>query len=262
MPSSIRRTPTWTDFQCGSPTGRSGPLAPHAGIEHAIMFTFAAIRPGTTWSPSARFWPFPPTFAQFSHVWRPAGEVRVVSAHWPRRRDVGTGATAGAKSRRDEPACERRHIGCHPPSGRHRLWASAHWMPAGRVPRGAKLMALAIRLDGLIRDGVVADQAELARIGHVTRVRLTQIMHLLRLAPDIQEQILFLPATERGRDTVTERQLRLIAEVPDWRKQRRMWATMKLGQSSVSVCTARPAEALPSQGGIAMPLSPRIRHWS
>ena len=47
--------------------------------------------------------------------------------------------------------------------------------PVGRVPRVARLMALAIRLNKLIRDGVAADQAELARLGHVTRARLTQI---------------------------------------------------------------------------------------
>ena len=53
----------------------------------------------------------------------------------------------------------------------------------GRLPRVAKLMALAIRFDQLIRDGHVADQAELARLGHVTRARLTQIMNLLNLPP-------------------------------------------------------------------------------
>ena len=96
----------------------------------------------------------------------------------------------------------------------------------GRVPRVTKLMALAIRLDQLIRDSEVADQAELARVGHVSRARLTQIMNLLCLAPDIQEQILLLPVTERGRDAVTERELRPIAGVADWRKQRRMWARL------------------------------------
>jgi hypothetical protein len=82
---------------------------------------------------------------------------------------------------------------------------------------------LAIRFDQLIRDGVVADQAELARVGHVSRARLTQIMNLLNLAPDIQEEILHLPKFERGRDPVSERALRPIAAVVDWREQRRMW---------------------------------------
>ncbi len=98
--------------------------------------------------------------------------------------------------------------------------------PAGRIPRISRLMALAIRFDHLICDGVVADQAELARLGHVTRARLTQIMNLLNLAPDIQEEILFLPPRERGRDTFTEKQLRPIAATPSWAKQRPMWRTL------------------------------------
>jgi len=82
-------------------------------------------------------------------------------------------------------------------------------------------LAVAIRLDQLIRD--VADEAELARLGHVTRARLTQIMNLLNLAPDVQEQILFLPTFERGRNPLTEKQLRPIAATPSWNKQRQMW---------------------------------------
>ena len=99
------------------------------------------------------------------------------------------------------------------------------------VPRISRLMALAIRFDQLIRDGEVADQAELARLGHVTRARMTQIMNLLNLAPDLQEQILFLPATERGRDAITEKQMRPIAAIPDWRKQRRMWQALSFAPS-------------------------------
>lgn len=96
----------------------------------------------------------------------------------------------------------------------------------GRVPRISRLMALAIRFDGLIRDGVVTDQADLARLGHVSRARVTQIMNLLHLAPDIQEAILFLPQVERGRDPIKERQVRPIAATPDWRKQRTMWSAV------------------------------------
>ncbi len=97
---------------------------------------------------------------------------------------------------------------------------------SGRVPRVSRIMALAIRFEGLIRDGVVADQADLARLGHVSRARITQIMNLLYLAPDIQEQILFLPRIERGRDPIKEHQLRPIAAVADWRKQRKLWANL------------------------------------
>lgn len=94
----------------------------------------------------------------------------------------------------------------------------------GRVPRVARLLALAHRFERLIRDGEVRDYADLARLGHVTRARLSQIMDLLLLAPDIQEQLLFLPPIENGQDPIHERRLRAIAAVLDWRKQRRIWA--------------------------------------
>ena len=95
--------------------------------------------------------------------------------------------------------------------------------PSGRIPRVSRLMALAIRFEQLIRDGVVVDQAEIARLGHVSRARVSQIMNLLNLAPDIQEALLFLPRVERGRDPVSERELRAIVALADWRKQRRIW---------------------------------------
>lgn len=97
--------------------------------------------------------------------------------------------------------------------------------PKGRIPRISKLMALAIRFDQLLKDGVVANQSELARLTHVTQPRMTQIMNLLNLAPDIQEQVLNLQPVTRGRDAVTERDLRTIASQPNWRRQRGWWCT-------------------------------------
>lgn len=92
--------------------------------------------------------------------------------------------------------------------------------PVGSTPRITKLMALAIKFDSLVREGVVKDYAELARLGHVTRARMSQIMPLLNLAPDIQEAILFLPKTVKGRDPISSRDvIRLAAEV-DWERQR------------------------------------------
>ncbi len=93
----------------------------------------------------------------------------------------------------------------------------------GRVPRMSKLMALALRFDRLITDGEITDQAEIVRLGRVSRARVTQIMNLLLLAPDIQEEILFLPRTQSGRDPIREIMVRPIASVLDWRKQRRLW---------------------------------------
>ncbi|MEO0474363.1 MAG: hypothetical protein AAF085_00135 [Planctomycetota bacterium] len=95
--------------------------------------------------------------------------------------------------------------------------------PAGRIPRVAKLMALAIRFDDLLRTGKVRDMSELARLARVTQPRMTQIMNLLHLAPDIQEEILFLPGVMEGRDKTTERHLRTMSACTGWKQQRRMW---------------------------------------
>ena len=93
----------------------------------------------------------------------------------------------------------------------------------GRVPRISKLMALAIRFDGLIRVGKVADQSELARLAHVAQPRMTQIMNLLHLAPDIQEEILFLPSVMAGRSPIHEKMLRPLSTEVCWEVQRRSW---------------------------------------
>jgi len=53
------------------------------------------------------------------------------------------------------------------------------------------------------------------------------VTQLLYLAPDIQEEMLFLPPIQRGRDCVTEKHLRVIAAEPDWGKQRAMWSQLK-----------------------------------
>lgn len=93
----------------------------------------------------------------------------------------------------------------------------------GRVPRVARLLALAIKYDRLLRKGVVADLSELARLCQVTQPRMTQIMNLLHLAPDIQEEILDLEPVPKGRDPVTERDLRPIAAMTSWARQRAAW---------------------------------------
>jgi len=92
-----------------------------------------------------------------------------------------------------------------------------------RVPRLARLMALALRFETLVRSGEIEDYAALARLGHVSRARISQIMNLLQLAPDIQEKILFLRRTERGHERPHLRQLQPIAAVWDWQRQRRLW---------------------------------------
>ena len=86
---------------------------------------------------------------------------------------------------------------------------------ARAIPRVARLMALAIRFDQLIKDGTVTDQVELARLGRVSRARLTQIMNLLNLAPDLQEDVLHLQRAGQGRSAISERSIRPIVATPN-----------------------------------------------
>lgn len=88
-------------------------------------------------------------------------------------------------------------------------------------------MAVAIRLERMLRSGEVADLTELARLGHVTQPRMSQIMILTLLAPDIQEELLFLPRVTSGKATIYEKLLRPIAAEDDWYKQREMWRRIK-----------------------------------
>ncbi len=95
---------------------------------------------------------------------------------------------------------------------------------SGRLPRISRLMALAIKCDGLTRTGVLRDYSELALLGQISKARATQIMNLLHLAPDIQEHLLLLPATTANRDPITERQLRCMTAVVAWDEQRELLA--------------------------------------
>lgn len=103
----------------------------------------------------------------------------------------------------------------------------------GRLPKVARWMALAIHCDGLLRDGVIASYRDLAELGNVTRARVTQIMNLLHLAPDIQEALLDLPRTT-GRDPVLLRDLQPIAATLEWRKQRKMWRELVVATRQLS----------------------------
>ncbi len=96
-------------------------------------------------------------------------------------------------------------------------------VPAGRIPRVSRLMALAIVFDRMVQDGKVEDISDLARLAHVSQPRMTQIMNLNLLAPDIQEALLFLPPVTKGREPVHEKGLRDVVAEVDWGRQRSRW---------------------------------------
>ena len=93
----------------------------------------------------------------------------------------------------------------------------------GRTPHVSRLVALAIKFQSLVSSGTVRNYRELAEVGHVSRPRLSQIMKLAQLAPEIQEKLLFLPPTFEGPDRVFERHLRFLASVIDWEKQKQLF---------------------------------------
>jgi len=94
---------------------------------------------------------------------------------------------------------------------------------SARLPRVTRLLALALKCEGLVRSGTIPDYAELARRGWVTPARVTQIMNLLHLATPIQEEILSWSEVENDRDPVSERALRRLTRIPMWSKQLELW---------------------------------------
>jgi hypothetical protein len=111
--------------------------------------------------------------------------------------------------------------------GRNNVCSLQDDTQAVRVPRLARLMALAIRFDGLLRSGAIIDQAELARLGKVSRARISQILNFLHLAPDIQEQLLFLPPLHQGRERLHLADLQPLCRQWNWRRQRRLWQALR-----------------------------------
>lgn len=111
------------------------------------------------------------------------------------------------------------------PQGRKRITSKrARRQPAPpQIPHITKLMALAIRLEHLLATGQVKDQAEIARTAGITRARVTQIINLTQLAPDIQEAILNLEPTTDHVPRFREREVRTIAILPNWEMQRVLW---------------------------------------
>ena len=105
--------------------------------------------------------------------------------------------------------------------------ASGASVSSSRVPRIARLLALAWHIEALVRSGTLASYAAAARLGHVSRARLSQIMSLLNLAPDLQEQVLFLQHPRRGQTPLALRQVLRVAAVLDWPEQRRRWRKLR-----------------------------------
>lgn len=104
--------------------------------------------------------------------------------------------------------------------------------PVHHPARVAITLAFAHKIRKAILSAEIQDQADAARKLGLTRARLSQILDLTNLAPDLQEEILFLEAID-GREPLSERALRGVVRVPTWAEQRvdRFW----------DLCSAPPA---------------------
>lgn len=103
--------------------------------------------------------------------------------------------------------------------------ATQGWM--GKLPRVTQVLALAIHIQDQVNRGEVEDFAEYARQRFVSRERISQVMKLVWLAPDIQMEILYLPPTPGGRYPISEQNLRRIGEMLSWEDQRAAWQQLK-----------------------------------
>jgi hypothetical protein len=76
-----------------------------------------------------------------------------------------------------------------------------------KTPRMVELLRKAIEWQALLESGEARNQAVISRREGITRARVTQVMGLLHLAPEIQKHILSMPDAVR-RPAITERALR------------------------------------------------------
>lgn len=115
----------------------------------------------------------------------------------------------------------------------------------GRVPAVSRTMALAIAYQELARERKLSSYEELAKLGRLTRSRVSQILLLTNLAPAIQEELLLLPRRLSGPERISESQLRNLAKRVDWGEQiavfRSLWDASSAGnRQAVGACTAVP----------------------
>jgi ParB-like chromosome segregation protein Spo0J len=81
------------------------------------------------------------------------------------------------------------------------------------------MLALAHKIQSAIDRGAVSDRAEVARRLGLTRARVTQLLDLTLLAPDMQNQVLDLELAD-GVDPTCEAAIRAVHAVVLWAKQR------------------------------------------
>lgn len=148
------------------------------------------------------------------------GTVPRIEPENPGRVEFQARFSLGAKGRR---RVREAPVEAAPPTAVASAPEPAPAVPASTepVPKITRLLVLGHHFERLVREAAVKDYAEIARLTGITRARVTQIVGLTLLAPEIQDALLILPQGSR----VTERSLRPMIPRPDWRSQRSLWRT-------------------------------------
>jgi len=94
-----------------------------------------------------------------------------------------------------------------------------------RPAHAARMLALAHHFEAAIEAGTLNGPSDAGRRIGITSERVTQVLTLRYLAPDIQEDVLFLEVTG-GSEPFTENDLRKVARVLSWALQRRLYARL------------------------------------
>lgn len=97
--------------------------------------------------------------------------------------------------------------------------------PVRRPAVVAVQLALALEWDRALTSGQLASRQAIAQETGLTRARITQLIDLTLLAPDIQEQVLFLEAVD-GAEPLGEHTLRAVLHAGTWDKQRAAWRAL------------------------------------
>jgi Arc/MetJ-type ribon-helix-helix transcriptional regulator len=112
--------------------------------------------------------------------------------------------------------------------------------PKPRPAKVALTLALAHRIEAAIERGEYRDRADVARQHGLTRARITQIMDLLLLAPELQERVLGLETTTHS-EPITESQVQQVVREARWNTQRSLWADVLCQSGSDAIEGQRPA---------------------
>jgi len=103
-----------------------------------------------------------------------------------------------------------------------------------------RLLALAHRIEALVRSGEVPNYAAVAAVGGVTRARVAQIVRLAELCPAIQAAILEMSPITAGDDSISEHDLRSIAREVEWPRQRRLWNALIKQRGALWITCPKP----------------------